>query len=185
MSEALYSRVLAVMYPDNAEVPDPPYVPPHIEKTECWFNLLDSETCPVCCELWDGFNPWDEGTKDLHHTFRFKCDHPICTDCHKGMKDSGRTMRCPLCRAEEDKSITFPRCKACGKFGHKTRASKECPLNSERLMRYILTQEQDLIFTREDYHHHREHLLELIEENKILKNKLDAIVKLIQPGQTQ
>ena len=211
----LYKRTLQAMGSRGDGGTDPHYVPDRMaEEVLGWRRQYPAlPSCPVCSTQ---FNPLG----GLHPTFRFECDHCLCCSCHKGMKDSGRSMRCPLCRADENKSIVFERCKSCNQVGHKTRASKQCPLHVEALMGFILQQqaERDVLEeqrnrfewrlerTQKEIDDNREYYAKdrckfrdeifglkqdlakarshsktkLVEENKMLRAKLDAITKLIK-----
>lgn len=140
-AQSLPTRVLSAMGCRPAhDQPDPAYRPDTLWGCSGFFDIR--EACPVCASSWEDLTP------ESKPTFRFECTHPICTTCHKGMKDSGRSMRCPLCRADENKSIVFHRCKSCGRLGHKNRASKQCPLHAQVLMEFILGQVEELEQTR-------------------------------------
>ena len=54
-------------------------------------NLITDEECCVCYE----------NTK----TAVQGCKHPVCKTCFKGMKRSGRTLACPMCRGNMRKLV--------------------------------------------------------------------------------
>ena len=49
------------------------------------FEVLEEDECPVCLD-------------DYIPAIKSVCGHHVCQSCLKGMKDSGRTVCCPLCR---------------------------------------------------------------------------------------
>ena len=49
------------------------------------LDVLEELECPVCLD-------------DYIPVIKSVCGHHACQSCLKGMKDSGRTVCCPLCR---------------------------------------------------------------------------------------
>lgn len=48
-------------------------------------GILSEEECPVCME-------------DFIPVATAVCGHRVCSDCCRGMQETGRTIMCPMCR---------------------------------------------------------------------------------------
>ena len=59
-----------------------------VTEEEMALKLSITEECAICYESFnvDNINWWSS------------CEHLCCTNCQLGMKQSGRTIKCPLCR---------------------------------------------------------------------------------------
>ena len=55
-------------------------------------DVLEEDECPVCLD-------------DYIPTIKSLCGHHACQSCCKSMKESGRTICCPLCRDSRFKAI--------------------------------------------------------------------------------
>lgn len=56
------------------------------------LDVLEEVECPVCLD-------------DFIATIQPLCGHKVCPECCKSMKESGRTVCCPICRDPQFKAI--------------------------------------------------------------------------------
>ncbi len=69
-----------------------------VDRLEVALKLSISDQCSICLESMDvnNINWWTS------------CGHICCTECQIGMKNSGRTIKCQLCRALITEKVGVP-----------------------------------------------------------------------------
>ena len=66
----------------------------------CIMCTGEMDECPICYDPFTG--------EKINPQKPFKCEHLLCNSCLESLMDTGRTVRCPLCRAYPE-GITAPR----------------------------------------------------------------------------